>query len=375
MLKIDGGLLEGGGQVVRVALGLAAGLRRDIRVENIRGKRSVPGLRPQHVASVKLVADLSSGAIDGCEVGSKEVSLSFPREDTKQKSHYEADAGTAGAVSLMAQAALPAAYLFPDTELRLRGGTNVSHSPNIDHVKLVLAPNLALLGLELEVDVLRRGWFPVGGGEAILRTRKTSSTDVDLSAAEATPLWITGVVAFSNVPMEKIESLKEALEAELERVFFISSPTNVRLTIGESPNEGSQRKKRRKIKAAVAIQLALRTSSGATIGADILNEHAESIDDNMAADLVAILKDRSIHAGAGVDTQTADQLIVFAALRDGRTCFRCPTPTCQHLETSIHFTSLLTGVPFILSKEDNKTLVVDCPGRTMSEKNDHSFQK
>ena len=49
--EVDGATLEGGGQLLRVAVALGVGLGRDVRVKNIRAARSKPGLRPQHVAS------------------------------------------------------------------------------------------------------------------------------------------------------------------------------------------------------------------------------------------------------------------------------------------------------------------------------------
>ena len=57
-LVIDGAEGEGGGQILRTALSLAAITGRTIRLENIRAKRPKPGLAAQHLTAVRAVAAL-----------------------------------------------------------------------------------------------------------------------------------------------------------------------------------------------------------------------------------------------------------------------------------------------------------------------------
>uniref|UniRef100_A0ACB8F3S0 Uncharacterized protein n=1 Tax=Sphaerodactylus townsendi TaxID=933632 RepID=A0ACB8F3S0_9SAUR len=44
--EIDGGIMEGGGQILRVTTALSCLLRKPLQVKNIRAGRSQPGLRP-----------------------------------------------------------------------------------------------------------------------------------------------------------------------------------------------------------------------------------------------------------------------------------------------------------------------------------------
>ncbi len=53
MLTIDGSMGEGGGQILRSALGLSLVTATPFRIENIRKKRKKPGLMRQHLTAVQ----------------------------------------------------------------------------------------------------------------------------------------------------------------------------------------------------------------------------------------------------------------------------------------------------------------------------------
>ena len=131
MLSLDGSYGEGGGQVLRTALSLAALTGVPVRIEGIRAKRSRPGLRPQHLTAVQAVARISQAEVTGARLGSQALTFK-PR--TPQGGHYCFDVaettGSAGAVTLVAQALLPPLLKaeFPATVI-LKGGTHVPWSP------------------------------------------------------------------------------------------------------------------------------------------------------------------------------------------------------------------------------------------------------
>lgn len=361
-VDVDGSMLEAGGQVLRVtsALGL---LRRRVAVSKIRSGRPTPGLRPQHVASMQLVAAIGGSRLEGCHVGSCEVAMvAMERDRAARRDRYEANATTAGAMSLMVQAAVPALVVVGAVEactrLALRGGSNVAHAPSLDHVALVLAPNLDRLGVTATVGCERRGFYPEGGGRATVdvRVRRRPLQAVDMSSESAEPVAIRAVVCGRGPPRSSGDRAASALVASL-REAFPGTPAEVR--VEESPwDRGSKQRKRKH--HAIAVQLALSTSSGSTIGADGLFAGGNEGD---VRGVVDTLRARFETAGGGVDEQTADQLVPYMALADGASRLRCPKPTCLHLATATTLAAQLTGATF-RTIEEGESIIVECAPST-----------
>src|SRR5215468_9182352 len=58
MITIDGSFGEGGGQILRTALGLSLFTGQPFRIEKIRAGRRNPGLLRQHLTAVKAAAKI-----------------------------------------------------------------------------------------------------------------------------------------------------------------------------------------------------------------------------------------------------------------------------------------------------------------------------
>ncbi len=161
-ILIDGSMGEGGGQVLRTTIALSAVTGVPVKIVNIRAKRKKPGLQRQHLTSVKAVAALSNAVVKGLELGSTTLEF-YPRE--LRAGEFRFDIGTAGSVTLVFQAIMPLLPFLPGrTSIVVTGGTDVPWSPTVDYVRGVVVPILSLMGLNVKVELIKRGHYPRGGG-------------------------------------------------------------------------------------------------------------------------------------------------------------------------------------------------------------------
>ena len=103
MIKIDGSQGEGGGQILRTSVSLAAALGEPITIDNIRSNRPKPGLRPQHLHSIQTIAKLSNSTTEGLDLNSTKISLHPNNISSK---NLDINIGTAGSITLLVQSLL-----------------------------------------------------------------------------------------------------------------------------------------------------------------------------------------------------------------------------------------------------------------------------
>jgi len=425
-VEVNGSLLEGGGQILRVSVALATLLRKSLRIHTIRAGRSKPGLQPQHLAGVKLAAEISKSQLQNGVIGSTDISLYPPppvASSLPTRREFQADPGTAGSVTLLLQASLPLLAFFsssssstsdpaspPPIKLTLWGGTTVSHSPSIDYFVHVTAPLLARMGLHTHTKIIRRGYFPRGGGqvEVSVTPRQSSPLTPLLLTDPGHPTrvlaFIAGIVnAGGVVQRQVVEGLEATLTTVVEEVF--EQPLSVEFQgnvwTQEAPHvqqqgqggggeggggreRGSNKRARTRPKREVVhVLLVLETSTGCRLGADVLLEDLRRFnnagggggggmesgkEDKAEQRRVCHTLASTLHkyhtAGACVDEHTLDQLLIYMALAEGTSRVRGPPQsmiTSEHVATAIHVTQQLLGVAFSSTVEDGKegTVVIE----------------
>src|SRR5262245_51567856 len=165
MISIDGSFGEGGGQILRTALGLSLFTGQAFRIDKIRAGRRNPGLLRQHLTAVKAAAKIGQAEVTGANIGSTQLTFTPGRVS---HGDYQFAVGTAGSATLVLQTVLPALLISGDrdqkTNLTLEGGTHNPYAPPFDFLARAFLPLLERMGPRFDVKLERYGFYPAGGG-------------------------------------------------------------------------------------------------------------------------------------------------------------------------------------------------------------------
>jgi RNA 3'-terminal phosphate cyclase (ATP) len=165
MIELDGAHGEGGGQILRSALALSMITGQPFRIDRIRANRAKPGLMRQHLVAVQAAARVSGASVTGAELGSS--ALSFVPGPV-QGGDYDFAIGTAGSCTLVLQTVVLALlHTQQPSTVRITGGTHNVMAPPVQFLQHAYLPLLARMGAQVDLDLLRYGFYPAGGGEVV----------------------------------------------------------------------------------------------------------------------------------------------------------------------------------------------------------------
>jgi RNA 3'-phosphate cyclase len=339
MLSVDGSYGEGGGQILRTALALAALTGVPVRIEHIRARRSKPGLRPQHLTAVQALARVSQAEISGVSLGSQDLTF---RPRTPQGGHYLFDVaektGSAGAVTLVAQALLPPLIKAgARATIILKGGTHVPWSPPAHYLSHVFLPALAAMGAEVNMTLERWGWYPRGGGEIRLTIRDARPlTGVQWLTPAASPAF-RAISAAANLP----EHVARRQAARLASRLDATVPVEIIPAGGQDPG---------------SLVFIWGPQAGFTaLGAR--GKPAEQVADD-AVEAYQAFRAR----GVACDRHLADQILIYLALAKGPSRFTTEAVT-SHLLTNVWVIEQFLGPTFEIKGALGERGEIFCQGR------------
>ncbi len=322
-LKINGGHGEGGGQIIRSAIALSCITKQPIHLENIRKNRKISGLRPQHLTAIKILQKVTNAKVVGAEIGSTEIK--FIPGNIENLELVE-DVGTAGSIPLILQVLIPViAISKKQLNLKIKGGTDVLWSPTVDYTQHVLQEAYSRMGINFSLELIKRGYYPKGGGE--IKLQITPSNVKSILFLKRKTKQVKLICSFSKFTNNKIKNKINGIVKKLTEANYI---VNVEIRSEEALDSG-------------ASLLIYSIDDDSIIGIDALyNKKTDEFD----LDIDDFIKNYSI------DDNLADMLVVPASLSTGKTIFPVKEIT-KHLETNLFVTSKITGCKYGIGKTNN----------------------
>ena len=312
MRQING--LRGGGQILRTALTLSAISGDNFEITNIRGSRTEPGLKRQHLKCVESVGRLCDAKTEGAETGSEK--LVFKPGNLRNES-FTVNIGTAGSATLLLDSIIPVATQF-DSKFRLdvKGGTDVKWSPPYDsfNAKIQL---LKRFGAEFGCKLERTGYYPRGNGEI-----RFSASKPDIQRINLTDRGRLNSVEIFSKASEELEnnSVADRQSDELARKVKNNYPSldlSKNVSYVESDSIGSTLVMKANYENSIAVF-------------DQLGEKGKRSEE-VAANVFSQFSDFE-RTEAAVDENLADQLMIFVALIGGE--IRVPSIN-DHIQTNL----------------------------------------
>jgi RNA 3'-terminal phosphate cyclase (ATP) len=200
MLKLDGSQGEGGGQILRSALTLSMITGIPFRIEHIRAGRAKPGLLRQHLTAVAASAAICGAEVSGNSAGSQTLEF-IPH--AIRGGDYRFDIGTAGSCTLVLQTVLPALW-FADgpSTVTVRGGTHNGAAPPADFLVRSWLPLMRRMGAEMDIELVRHGFYPAGGGEVRAAVTPRGPLQPLELGARGEPVAARAIAVVAGLPAE-----------------------------------------------------------------------------------------------------------------------------------------------------------------------------
>jgi RNA 3'-terminal phosphate cyclase (ATP) len=346
LLIIDGSTGEGGGQILRSALTISTIIKKPVKIINIRTKRNNPGLRHQHVTTIKLLSKLFNINIENVRLGAEWINIIFDKKDIEiNKDILNIDIGTAGSIPLLLQTLIPTiAISKQNIEIQLTGGTDVKYSPTIDYVKYVIKDIFSKIGIFFNINVIKRGFYPNGKGIVNINIQKANTLKpIDFCNFKEINPNILSIVG--NLPKHITDRQISGALSNLEKNGIKCD--KYKSSIENSASPGS------------SILIYSSSESGIYLGADSVGEkniRAETVGYNASKRFIEDYKYR-----ACIDSHLADMLVLPLSFIKEKSRYKI-SAISQHLLTNLEIIKKINDMEYQIDKVFENEFIVTIKG-------------
>ncbi len=289
------------------------------------------------MTAVKAVAALSDAEVRGLAIGSTDMFFT-PRK--RVSGSFKFDVGTAGSISLVLQALMPAAAFSPSsTEFEITGGTDVRWSPTIDYIRFVVIPILSRIGYASELKLIRRGHYPKGGGKVSMKVQPAQGFS-PLQLKERPEIReVRGISHCVKLPSHVAQRQAAAAENSLKSI----DGFNVLISLETYPANADPH-----MGPGSGIALYTSDDSQAVLGADNVGERGKPAEEvgRQAAKLLV----EEIKSTAPIDRHMSDILVPYLAVAEGISEFRTSQIT-MHTITNARVAELVSNAEIKIDGE------------------------
>lgn len=340
-VEIDGSFGEGGGQILRTAIALATIKKIPCRIFNIRAKRKNPGLQTQHLLGLRVLAELCNGNLEGDYLNSTEIKFD-PGEITKEKITVKIP--TAGSITLILQTLIPVCIFAKNpVEIFFEGGaTDTFFSPTIDHFRYVFLKILEKMGVKVDIEILKRGYYPEGGAQ--LRAKIFPSKLKPIILTERGKIKKISIISGASQSLKNKKVAERQVIGAKEILGRLNLKIEEKVEYYETQSPGSQ----------ICIICEFENTILGTDNLGKIGKRAEEVGKEAALELIKQEK-----SGACLDKHLGDQILPYMALALGKSQVTTSEIT-EHCKTNIWVIEKFIEGKFQI----NQNLIVWSPQKT-----------
>jgi len=347
ILVIDGSFGEGGGAILRLSAGFSILFNRPIKIKNIRANRPNPGLRLQHLLSLRTLADLTNSQLSDCNIGTREITL-IPNNEIKSNIHININ--TAANIGLLLQPIQIACLGITKSdkiEISLSGGgTFGKWAPSLNYLKYISYELFKRSGLKIDIEIKKQGFYPKGAANVKCTIFPTKQKLKPVNLIELGNIdLIQGQIIITNHLRRNRDNIgnriKKSINQQIKRNLKIETDINYLWVNSVSPGVG--------------LSLWAHSDTGAIISSGtILGEKhipSEKVGAMAANELIKYIKNE-----IPVDNYLSDQLIPLMAYVDAPSRIKVLEIT-SHTQTNLDLIKKFIKRDYKIIKEKNSYIV------------------